>query len=162
MGHLGQQPVQRLSEVLENMEAVGYLHRLECCLPYCIRKCATPVPTDDLDALGLMLLQPCCQGSGFAVRQHVYDAMLFKVDHNGAAAYPAAERKIFDSQDPQGRSGRLVIGQHCLAHQTQQRIAARSSRGKLQADHQAVSGLAAQGETYCFQTALMHFNNLNG
>ena len=86
-------------------------------------------PGDDLDVLGPMVLQPGHHGGGFAVGQHVYYTILFQVHHDGSVADAAAEREIVNSQDPQGRVGRFASRYDRLAHQTQQRVAARSSGG---------------------------------
>ena len=82
------------------MEPVGHLRRLGCGLAHRLGERTTPVPGDDLDVLGPMVLEPYRHSSGIAVGQYVHHAMLLQIDHDSSVSDSAAEREIVDSEYP--------------------------------------------------------------
>jgi hypothetical protein len=60
------------AHMLDEMEAVGYLHGLRCAAPSTFSAVTAAIPTYSRDAPGPRLaLQPLREGVGGAVRQHV-------------------------------------------------------------------------------------------
>jgi hypothetical protein len=64
-----QLPLDRLAEVLQQVEAIGHLLGLRRALASAFRVEAATIPADDLDAA--MLSQPLAGGLGRTVGQHV-------------------------------------------------------------------------------------------
>ncbi len=94
----GQQTIQRLSEVLQQVEAVGYLHRVGRGLACALGKGSTPIATDDGYVVSGVLLQPARQRGRLAVRQEIEDAVLLKIHQDRPIALPAPEGKIVHAQ----------------------------------------------------------------
>lgn len=94
----GEEPIQRLSEILEQVEPIRHVDRLGCCLACAVGKRPTSIPTDHLHLLAVVLLQPPGEGGGVSVWRHIDDAMLVEIHQDRAVGAAAAEGKVVDTQ----------------------------------------------------------------
>jgi len=93
-------PLDRVVQVLEQVEPISDLHRLGCPLPRPLGVRAPAVAAHDLH-LG-MRREPGRERLGGAVRQQIDDRVRLQVDEDGAIMAPLARRKVVDAEDPDG------------------------------------------------------------
>src|ERR1700732_3471344 len=89
----------RLSQIQQQMKAVGNLSRLRCAAPSSAGIESEPVARDDLHFR--MLLQPLRQLIGRALRQQVRYGSSFQIDQDRAVALSLLPRPVIDTHHPQ-------------------------------------------------------------
>ncbi len=94
-GHPPQQPLDRLAQVSQQVEAVGHLAGLRRRLGRRLRERRPAVPRDELDAR--VLAQPRLQRLAVPPRQQVQDPAAFEVDYDRAVALALANRPVVDA-----------------------------------------------------------------
>lgn len=92
-----EETLERLLQVLEDMETIHDLHRLRrpACNPVRVQVAAITGHSGD----GRVSGQPCGHRVGVAIRQEIDRAMAFEVDHDGAEPTPAPSRPVVDPDD---------------------------------------------------------------
>ena len=131
LGVRGERGLQRLGQVLQQVEAVGDLHRPGRAAPDAVGVGAGAVARHDRDPG--VLAQPAGEGLGLAVGQQRHRPPPLQVDQHGAVAVALAQRPVVDPEDrgrDLGRRGRRP-------DQPQQRVA----RGR----HEQLAGQAGAG-----------------
>ena len=106
-GVRGERGLQRLGQVLQQVEAVGDLHRLGRAAPGAVGVGAGAVARHDLDPG--VLAQPAGEGLRLAVGQQRHRPPPLQVDQHGAVAVALAQRPVVDPEDrgrDLGRRGR--------------------------------------------------------
>ena len=129
-----------ITEIAQQVPAVGRSDRIRRALAHAIRIGAGPVACDDLDTW--MVAQPPGQGLGLPVRQEVDHRVALQVDQDGPVATAAAPCPVIDGQD--ARRGRRPIVVASLACHAQQRVRADRHRQPL---GQTLAGLAAERQS---------------
>src|ERR1700722_4228572 len=89
----------RLSQIQQQMKAVGNLSRLRCAAPSSAGIESEPVARDDLHFR--MLLQPLRQLIGRALRQQVRYGSSFQIDQDRAVGLSLLPRPVIDTHHPQ-------------------------------------------------------------
>lgn len=89
--------LQRLGQVLEEMEPIGNLDGIRCARSSCLGIAPTAIPTDDL-GMGMML-QPRDESRGLAIREQINHTAALQIHQDGAVPVPAAEGEVVDAQD---------------------------------------------------------------
>jgi hypothetical protein len=95
------QALQCLAQILQEVKAIGDLHRLRCPFRCSIGIRSCTVAADDGD-LGV-LLEPSFDGCGGSIRQQVDHLMGFKIDDHRPLAVPFAPGPVVDANDLWGR-----------------------------------------------------------
>jgi len=96
--------LQRLGQVLQEVEAVGDLHRLGRAAPDAVGVGAGAIAGDHRDAG--VLAQPRRQGARLAVGQQRHRPPPLQVDQHGAVAVALAQGPIIDAEDRRRHLGR--------------------------------------------------------
>jgi hypothetical protein len=95
-----QEGLQRLAEVLDEMEPIDHLHDLGRTPANAIRVQIAPITADHLNRR--MLGEPCRDAGGRAVRQQVDDTMRCQIDEDGAIAVVPPPGPLVDSNGVEG------------------------------------------------------------
>jgi hypothetical protein len=91
------QTLNRLAQVLEQMEAVSDLDGIWCATPRSIRIGSSPIATDDRDAR--MILQPLGETVRRAVGQEVDRSVTLQVDDNRSIRMPTSVGPVINTDD---------------------------------------------------------------
>jgi hypothetical protein len=110
--------LQRLHEILEDVEAIRHLQRLWRAARGPIRKVRAAVTTDDHDLR--LRLQPGRERVRLAIRQEVNDVTPLEIDEERAVTMATADTPVIDTHHPWRRSR----WQRCPSDLAQQRIGA--------------------------------------
>jgi hypothetical protein len=148
----GQELVERLPQILQQVEAVSHLHRLGGCLTGAVGKGSTAITTQHLHLSPTVSLQPARECGSVSVGQQIDHPMLVEIHQHRAVV--AAEGELIDSQHAQVR--RYLVGRGDLrpAQEPEQGVAARPSLTQPQAPREALSGLPTEREAHGFQALL--------
>jgi hypothetical protein len=89
---LGEHPLQRLTCIPAQMEAVGNLDRCGRCVPDRIGVGTGPITADDLG--GSVLGQPCRRRLSSPIRQQIHHPLCFQIDEHRPVAVPPPHCKV--------------------------------------------------------------------
>lgn len=113
-----EQPLEDISEVLEQVPAIRHLHGVRRPLLDALRVGLGAVPRDERDCA--VLLQPARQRVRSAIGQQVDGCTPFEIDEDRAVGVPAPDRPIVDPHDARGR-GRVDLG---MMNEPEERVGA--------------------------------------
>ncbi|WP_277309112.1 hypothetical protein [Spongiactinospora sp. TRM90649] len=103
-----------LAEVLEQVPAVGALHRLRRAVAGTGRVCGRAVPADELDFR--MLLQPVGESGAEAIGRHLHAAMRDGSDDDGGIAPASFDREVVDADRRRDGRRRLRLRHQGAQH----------------------------------------------
>ncbi len=132
-----EETLERVADVLGQVEAVGHLRRARRALPPTLGVGPAAIAADDLDAG--VLDQPRGEGRGAAVGQEVDWSATLEVHQDRAVRLAAPHRPIVHAEDARRRSG----GQRGGVDGPQERVGACH---QTEGGEQARTGFAAEGE----------------
>ncbi len=92
----GEQTLERVTQIGEEMPAIRDLLRVRRALPHRVRVGAGAVAGDELDPS--VTPQPGRQRAGLAVGQKLDDPVAFQVDQNGSVVLAAPPRPVIDPE----------------------------------------------------------------
>ena len=111
----------------------------------------TPISTDHLHVLAMVLLQPGGERRSVPVGQQIEDAMLVEIHQNRAVVAATSEGESIDAQGAQVGSELTGARDHSATHQPQQGVTTRPARVQAQVSREALPRLPSQGEADGFQ-----------
>jgi hypothetical protein len=91
-----QHALQRITEVLEQMPSVGYLHGLPRTLPYRFCIGSSAIAGDDIDLA--LDCQPACHRGRVAIPEQVNRSVAAEIDHDCAPALPASKCPVVNAE----------------------------------------------------------------
>jgi hypothetical protein len=97
---VGQEGLQGLAEVVDEMEPIDHLHGIGRASANAIRVQIAPITADDRHRR--MLGEPGRDAGGRAVRQHVDDTMGRQIDEDGPIAMAPPPGPLIDPNDLEG------------------------------------------------------------
>jgi len=93
-----QEPIQRHPQVLQQVEAVGHLHGLWCCLSCTFGERPAAIPTHDLHLRSTVRAKPGGERGRFPVGQEVDHPMLLEVHQDRPVAHAPPQGKAVDPE----------------------------------------------------------------